>query len=78
MDKGCLEVLQSWVVRFRNPKESPQKLLHNLFNHMVAHLLPNRPGRVEPRVKKRRHRKVRLMTKPRHVLRAEMMVAKAC
>jgi hypothetical protein len=76
--KGCLEVMRSWVERFRNPKESPRRLLQNLFTHMTAHLLPIRPGRVEPRVKKRRHRKVRLMTKPRPILRAEMMAAKAC
>jgi len=75
--KGSLEVMRSWVERFRNPKESPRKLLEKLFTHMTAHLLPIRPGRIEPRVKKRRHRKVRLMTKPRPILRAEMMVAKA-
>ncbi len=76
--KGCLEVMRSWVGRFRNPKESAQTLLRNLLAHMTAHLLPVRPGRVEPRVKKRRHRKVRLMTKPRSILRKEMMTGAPC
>jgi len=76
--KGCLEVMRSWVGRFRDPKESARNLLFNLLTHMTAHLLPIRPGRVEPRVKKRRHRKVRLMTKPRPILRKEMMVGAPC
>jgi hypothetical protein len=76
--KGSLEVMRSWVGRFRNPKESTRKLLSNLLTHMTAHLLPVRPGRVEPRVKKRRHRKVRLMTKPRPILRKEMMAGAPC
>jgi len=75
--KGCLEVMRSWTERFRDPKESVRILLDNLFTNMTANLLPVRPGRVEPRVKKRRHRKVRLMTKPRPILRAEMMAGKA-
>ena len=34
---------------------------------------PHRPGRVEPRVKKRRPKKFKLMNKPRAVLRAALL-----
>lgn len=76
--KGCLEVVRSWIDRFRTPQESHRKLLSTLLSNMTAQLLPVRPGRVEPRVKKRRHRKVRLMTKPRPILRQEMMTGAPC
>lgn len=46
--KGCLEVMRSGVARFRNSKGSPERPLQNLFAHITAHLLPIRPGRVEP------------------------------
>lgn len=76
--KGCLEVVRSRRVdRFQKPKESHRKLLSTLLSNMTTHLLPVRPRRVEPSVKKQRHRKVRLMTKARSILKAEMMGVQA-
>jgi hypothetical protein len=37
------------------------------------HINPRRPGRFEPRVVKRRPKQYRLMTRPRAVLRKELM-----
>lgn len=76
--KGCMEVMRSWVIRFRNQKESTRKLLQATLEHMTSNLLPHRPGRVEPRAKKRRPKKVKLMTKPRQDLRDEMVLATPC
>ena len=42
-----------------------QKLLDELLRTMARDLLPERPGRVEPRAKKRRAKNYHLLTKPR-------------
>jgi hypothetical protein len=76
--KGCMEVLRTWESRFRQLTSSTRIIKQKVFDHMAAILLPIRPDRVEPRVKKRRPKKVRLMTKPRHILRQEMMKGATC
>lgn len=71
--KGCLQVVRAWEHRFRDWKASARKLCSELYEHMVSKLLVIRPNRVEPRVNKRRPKIIRLMTKPRRILREEIL-----
>jgi hypothetical protein len=47
-------------------------LLQTLFQVLVRTLLPDRPNRSEPRVRKRRPKAFPLMTKPRSTLKPNM------
>lgn len=71
--KGCLQVVRAWEHRFRDWRASTRKLSSDLYEHMVSKLLIPRPNRVEPRVNKRRLKLIRLMTKPRRILREEIL-----
>jgi hypothetical protein len=71
--KGCLQVIRAWEHRFRDRKVSSRNTLKLLYENMVAKLLVIRPGRIEPRVNKRRPKIIRLMMKPRRVLRQEIL-----
>lgn len=71
--KGCLQVIRAWEHRFRDWAVSAKKLCLELYEHMVAKLLDIRPNRVEPRVNKRRPKIIRLMMKPRRILREEIL-----
>ena len=48
------------------------KRFQKLLDDVASHRIPDRPGRVEPRVVKRRHSKFPYMTQPRDVLRREL------
>ncbi|NBD18960.1 MAG: hypothetical protein GVY04_23355 [Cyanobacteria bacterium] len=41
-------------------------LVHSLFSSVIRHLLPERPDRYEPRVKKRRPKAFPWLQQPRH------------
>ena len=71
--KGCLQVVRAWEHRFRDWRASARKLSRELYEHMVSKLLVIRPDRVEPRVNKRRPKIIRLMMKPRRILREEIL-----
>lgn len=73
--KGSLEVARVWVTRFGVGRKHHGALRRELYRHLGETMVVERPGRVEPRVKKRRPKKVKLMTKPRRVLRDELMNA---
>ena len=70
----CQYVLSSWtllscdVIDLEKIARYCLKLLSQIASCEVA----NRPGRLEPRILKRRRRGYNLMQKPRHVLRSEM------
>jgi hypothetical protein len=49
-----------------------EKSLESLLKHLGGQVVPDRPGRYEPRVKKRRQDKYPPMKKPRHVLKKLM------
>lgn len=73
--KGCLQVVRAWEHRFRDWSASTRNLCTELYEHMVAKLLVIRPNRVEPRMNKRRPKLIRLMTKPRRILQAEILTS---
>lgn len=70
--KSSLQVVRIWEKRFRSPEENLQELMDLLAQNIAGVRVPHRPNRAEPRVKKRRPKKVRLMTKPRKELKREM------
>ncbi len=61
---ACNTLLSQWLMP---PDESIRQILgeHNLFQ-IACNEVGNRPGRIEPRVIKRRHKSYSLMTKPRN------------
>jgi len=71
--KSTLQVLRVWEKRFRESKEKQRETMDLMLQQIASVRLPNRPERAEPRVKKRRPKKVRLMTKSRRELKQEML-----
>ncbi|BBD65726.1 hypothetical protein NIES4072_05960 [Nostoc commune NIES-4072] len=52
-----------------------QRIYHTLLKVIAHKVVPDRPGRSEPRVRKRRPKIYPLMTKPRHELRKQFQTA---
>jgi hypothetical protein len=71
----CQYILSIWMLRACEPMQSEcseneaRELLKRISECRVA----NRPGRVEPRVIKRRQNQYDLMQEPRHVLKARLL-----
>lgn len=70
----CQLVLASWMLLScqRNPDASDDFIPHVL-EQLASCEVANRPGRIEPRVIKRRRQGYKLMLKPRDVLKAELL-----
>jgi hypothetical protein len=66
----------SWLVVLLHPSFRTT-LIDVQLMHMAGHTVGNRPGRVEPRAVKRRPKPHRLLTKPRHEARAELLAGVA-
>ena len=67
--KGTADTLKSWSASFEAVRGKPrrqQQLLDAMFEIIAKDLLPERPGREEPRAKKRRAKNYQHLTKPRH------------
>ena len=70
--KGSLQAIRSWSPQFEGDKLSKaerNKLLNDLYGAVTGLPLPQRPGRSEPRCKKRRPKAYQLLTKPRHEMK---------
>ena len=71
---ACQYVLSSWML-FSCDRIHPEKIADHcltLLEQIAACEVANRPGRLEPRVLKRRRHGYKLMQKPRNVLRREL------
>ena len=70
----CQYVLSSWMLLSCKLLDSAQAIAHCelLLSQIATCEVGNRPGRLEPRVLKRRRHRYKLMQKPRSVLRAEL------
>lgn len=70
----CQYVLASWMLHARGGISAPELLDHCLtaLRHIATCEVGNRPGRLEPRVLKRRKHGYPLMQKPRESLHAEL------
>ena len=60
------------LVYYKPHETSMGKPLRQLLTAVASHRIPYRPGRVEPRVVKRRHSNFPYMTQPRDVLRRQL------
>ena len=72
---ACQYVLSSWMLLSCDPTGSttPEAYCLTLLSHIAACEVANRPGRLEPRVLKRRRHGYKLMQEPRSVLRAKLL-----
>jgi len=70
--KGSLDALEHFAQAIHAATGKPRKqaaLLQELLRTIAADLLPLRPGRCQPRAKKRRPKNYHLLTAPRHQMR---------
>ncbi|MEO8409544.1 MAG: IS4 family transposase [Propionivibrio sp.] len=72
--KAALQLIRAFEENLRYAPRSRQSIRRSCLLAGMARLrLPHRPGRVEPRVLKRRTQHHPLMTQPRHVLKAALI-----
>jgi len=67
--KGALDALQAWAERALASRQHRRHARRTLLARIAADLVPLRPGRHEPRARKRRPKDYQLLTKPRHRMR---------
>ena len=65
--------LASWMLRSTGSCSDAGAMYATMLAHIAANEVANRPGRIEPRVLKRRRHRYPLMQRPRDELRAELM-----
>jgi putative transposase len=69
---ACQSILASWLVLATGSCRDSRALYSMMLAHIAAHEVADRPGRIEPRVLKRRRHRYPLMQRPREQLRAEL------
>ena len=69
---ACQTVLASWMLLSTGSCSNPRAMYTTTLAHIAANEVANRPGRIEPRVLKRRRHRYPLMQRPRDQLRAEL------
>ena len=69
---ACQTVLSSWMLLASGACRDVRRLTHDALARIAANEVANRPGRIEPRVLKRRRHRYPLMTRPRNQLRKEL------
>jgi hypothetical protein len=72
--KGSVQAVLhfSQVIAQASSRRTALQLTNDLLETLSRGLVPHRPGRAEPRVKKRRHKRYPLMTKPRNHWKANL------
>ncbi len=71
---ACQEVLASWMLLATDACRDPNALVQDTLARIAANLVANRPGRIEPRMIKRRRDRYPLMHESRHRLRSKLLV----
>lgn len=74
--KGTLDAVIAFSARMQQPGQL-RKLTQKLLEVIASELLPLRPLRIEPRVRKRRPKTFPLMTQPRDILRQQILQSHA-
>jgi len=69
---ACQTVLASWMLLCTGACSNPRAMHTIMLAHIAANEVANRPGRIEPRVLKRRRHRYPLMQRPRDQLRSEL------
>jgi hypothetical protein len=70
--KGSLDTLRHWAQAIHACAKSPRKqaeLINRMLDAIAGDLVPKRPGRLEPRAKKRRPKNYQLLTQPRRQMK---------
>jgi len=70
--KGCVQALRQWEPHLNQAKSSRQeqdRLIGHLYESIADNIVPDRPGRREPRAVKRRAKNFALLTAPRHEMK---------
>lgn len=71
--RACQTILASWMLWSTGSCRHPRAMYAMLLEQIAANEVANRPGRIEPRVLKRRRHRYPLMQRPREVLRAALV-----
>jgi Transposase DDE domain len=75
--KGALQTLEAFQPMIAMMGDSDSLLRLQLYEQLLTaisiHVVANRPDRIEPRLRKRRHKKYFFLTKPRHDTKLEMI-----
>jgi putative transposase len=69
---ACQSILASWMLFSTGACHDSHAMYNTLLAHIAANEVANRPGRIEPRVLKRRRHRYPLMRRPRAPLRADL------
>jgi len=70
--KGSIQALRQWEPHINNIKtnrKEQMQLLKRLYDSIANNIIPERPGRSEPRCVKRRPKPYQLLTAPRHEMK---------
>ena len=67
--KGALDALQAWADRALSSRRYRRHARRTLLARLANDQVPLRPGRSEPRARKRRPKDYQLLNKPRHRMR---------
>jgi hypothetical protein len=67
--KGALDALHAWAERALASPRHRSHARRTLLSRLAADLVPLRPGRHEPRARKRRTKDYQLLSRPRHLMR---------
>jgi len=67
--KGALDALQAWAERALGSRRHRRHARQTLLARIATDQVPSRPGRSEPRARKRRPKEYQLLTRPRHLMR---------
>jgi hypothetical protein len=71
---ACQSILSSWMLLSTGAVRDQRSLWTSTLEHIAANEVANRPGRIEPRVLKRRRHRYPLMRRPRHELRKRLAI----
>lgn len=69
---ACQTILSSWMLLATGACRNPRQLWQRALKRIAANRVANRPGRIEPRMLKRRRQHYPLMHDPRQKLRAAL------
>jgi len=69
---ACQVVLASWILWSTGAVRDPARMREMMLEQIACRVVADRPGRVEPRVIKRRRQRYPLMQRPRAQLREEL------
>lgn len=70
--RACQSILASWMLLATGACREARGIYDMMLAQIAAQEVANRPGRIEPRVLKRRRQRYPLMQRPRAELRAEL------